>query len=228
MSSILLPCLLSARLACLSHSKVRLLDDNTTRQEYQLDPQLLMNLSLTREKRRLVHFSEIPPSLVHAVTSVEDKRFFHHWGFDYRRIFKAAYIDLKDGRKQQGASTLTMQLARALWLDPGKGWRRKIEELLITFHLEQKLTKQQFFEDYANEIYLDLNLEGTRSALPIWAEFMKRAAQFRPYRSAREFQPPGGVVSAEVCNTSGELAGSNCPDVHTEVFIRRHGTNFSV
>jgi penicillin-binding protein 1B len=65
----------------------------------------------------------------------------------------------------------------------------------------------------------DLNLEGARSALPIWANFMKRAAQFRPYSEARAFQPPPGVVSAEVCDASGELAGTNCPDVHMEMFI---------
>lgn len=129
------------------------LRDHIASHEYQLDPRLLTNLSANREKRRLVRFANIPPSLVQAVTSAEDKRFFHHWGFDYRRMFKAAYIDFKDGRKQQGASTLTMQLARAFFLDPGKSWRRKAEEILITLHLEHTLTKQQILEDYANEIY---------------------------------------------------------------------------
>ena len=68
----------------------------------------------------MVRFADIPQSLIQAVTSAEDKRFFHHWGFDYRRIGKAAYIDFKDGRKQQGASTLTMQLARAFFLDQAR------------------------------------------------------------------------------------------------------------
>jgi penicillin-binding protein 1B len=129
------------------------LRDHVARQEYQLDPRLLTNLSENRERRRMVRFSEIPQSLIQAVTSAEDKRFFRHSGFDYRRAIKAAYVDFKDGRKQEGASTLTMQLARALWLDPGKSWRRKVEEILITLHLEHRLTKQQIFEDYANEIY---------------------------------------------------------------------------
>ena len=123
------------------------------RQEYQLEPRLLTNLSANREKRRMVHFADIPQSLVQAVTSAEDKRFFHHWGFDYRRVLKAAYVDFRDGRKQQGASTLTMQLARAFFLDPGKSWRRKVDEILITRHLEHALSKQQIFEDYVNEIY---------------------------------------------------------------------------
>ena len=129
------------------------LRDRIARQEYQLEPRLLTNLSANREKRRMVHFADIPQSLIQAVTSAEDKRFFHHWGFDYRRVFKAAYVDFRDGRKQQGASTLTMQLARAFFLDPGKSWRRKVDEILITRHLEHALSKQQIFEDYVNEIY---------------------------------------------------------------------------
>jgi penicillin-binding protein 1B len=65
----------------------------------------------------------------------------------------------------------------------------------------------------------ELNLEGARSALPIWAEFMKRAAKTRPYSAAREFRAPSGVVPADICGASGELAGANCPKVRTEVFI---------
>ena len=117
------------------------------------DPQLITSLH-GRDKRRLVHYRDLPPNLVHAVISVEDKHFFHHTGFDLLRMAKAAWVDVKDGRKEQGASTLSMQLARGLWLDPDKSWRRKAEELLITLHLEHKLTKEQIFEDYANAVYL--------------------------------------------------------------------------
>ncbi len=116
-------------------------------QEYRLDPQLLTDLTGNREKRRLVHFSDIPQPLIHALTAVEDKRFFDHGGFDYRRAVKAAFVDFRDGKKQQGASTLTMQLARAMWLHPQKSWRRKLDEIMITMHLEHVLTKQQIFED---------------------------------------------------------------------------------
>ena len=123
-------------------------------QLYRLEPQLITNLGAAREKRRLVHFADIPPALVRALTSVEDRRFFRHSGIDFRRAAKAAWVDLKNGRKEEGASTLTMQLARSLWLDPGKSWRRKFEEILITLHLEQELTKRQILEDYANQIYL--------------------------------------------------------------------------
>jgi penicillin-binding protein 1B len=130
------------------------LQDNTERNSYLLGPQLLVNLSENREKRRLVRFADLPQNLVRAVVSVEDKRFFSHSGVDPLRLVKAAYVDLKNGRKDQGASTLSMQLARGLWLEPDKRWKRKLEEVAITLHLEEKLKKQQIFEDYANQIYL--------------------------------------------------------------------------
>ncbi|MGO4884545.1 MAG: penicillin-binding protein 1A [Bryobacteraceae bacterium] len=131
------------------------LADHTARQEYQFAPQLIANLSdRNREKRRLVQFSELPPALIDAVVSTEDKHFFSHNGVDLARIVKAAYVDVKDGRKEQGASTLTMQLARGLWLAPDKRWKRKIAELLLTLHLEHKLSKRQIFTYYANQVYM--------------------------------------------------------------------------
>ncbi len=121
----------------------------------ELKPQLLANLSgQDRAKRMPVHFSDIPPVLVDAILSAEDKRFFEHSGLDLRRIAKALYVDLRDRRKEQGASTISMQLARNLWLDRDKSWKRKIEEAMITIHLEHKLSKDQIFERYSNQVYL--------------------------------------------------------------------------
>ncbi len=130
------------------------LADNTARQRISIGPQLIGNLSSRRERRSLQRFSDLPPSLIHAVVSAEDKHFFQHTGFDGLRILKAAYIDLRSGHKEQGASTLTMQLARGFFLDSDKRWKRKIAEVLIAMRLESKLTKKQIFEDYANEVYL--------------------------------------------------------------------------
>ncbi len=136
-------------------SQIVSLQDNTTRGFYQLEPKLITNISgSSREKRRFVKFRDVPLVLVQAVTAAEDKRFFQHSGFDPIRIVKAVYVDLKEGRKDQGASTLSMQLARNIWLDQGKRWSRKLSEMIITLQLEQKLSKEQIFEDYANEIYL--------------------------------------------------------------------------
>ncbi len=136
------------------------LRDNTDRGQFELEPQLITNMyDRNREKRRLVHFADIPPMLVQAILSAEDKRFFQHAGFDPVGIIRAAYIDLKGGHKEQGASTLSMQLAKNMWLAPERTWKRKAAELMITLQLEQKLSKQQIFEFYFNE--MDLGRRGS-------------------------------------------------------------------
>jgi penicillin-binding protein 1B len=167
-------------------------------------PRLVMNVSdRNRENRRIVHFQEIPKVLVDAVVSVEDKRFFYHNGFDYLRIFKAAYVDLKGGRKDQGASTLSMQLARNLMLTPAKSWKRKVAEAAMAMRLEERLTKEQIFEYYCNQVYLGrrgtFNLHGFGAAstayfgkdvhdltLPeaaILAGLIQRPSYFHPLRN---------------------------------------------
>jgi penicillin-binding protein 1B len=148
-------------------SKIISTRDNTERTQYMLEPELLTNMyqavGKTREKRRAVKFADLPPTLVQAVLSAEDKRFFQHSGFDPLRVLKAAYVDLREGRIAEGASTLTMQLAGTIWLDRSqRTWKRKAAEVLITLHLEQKLSKEQIFEYYANHIDL-----GTRGSFSI-------------------------------------------------------------
>ncbi len=141
-------------------SSIIALSDNSPRTEYALEPQLLSSMyDKNREKRRLVRYDDIPPVLVHAVISIEDKRFFQHSGFDPSRIVKAVFVDVKQHRNAQGASTITQQLAKNLWLDSRKTWTRKFDELLITIHLERKLTKQKIFEYYANQV--DLGRRGS-------------------------------------------------------------------
>ena len=164
------------------------LRDNTTRGEYQLEPQLITNVSgPNREKRRMVKFADIPTGLVEAVTSAEDKRFFQHSGFDPVRIVKAAYVDLREGRKDQGASTLSQQLARMFWLDQGKRWTRKLAEMVITLEIEQRLSKEEIFEDYANDIYL-----GSRGSFRIHG-FGEAAeayqVRFQPDQQPNRFRP---------------------------------------
>ena len=135
------------------------LQDNTARNQYQLEPTLIQAISSAREKRRMVKFNDLPKVLVEAVTSIEDKRFFQHAGFDPIRIVKAVYVDVKEGRKDQGASTLSMQTARMFFLTQDKRWTRKLAEAVITLQLEQKLSKEEIFEYYANQV--DLGFRGT-------------------------------------------------------------------
>jgi penicillin-binding protein 1B len=130
--------------------------------EAELPSQPIVNMSDEgRIKRLMVKYADIPPVLVQAIVSAEDKRFFEHSGLDLPRIAKAGYVDLKERRKEQGASTISMQLARNLWLDRDKSWKRKVTEAFITLHLEHKLTKRQIFEEYCNLVYL--GNEGTFS-----------------------------------------------------------------
>jgi penicillin-binding protein 1B len=131
------------------------LNNHSKLASYTLDPELLTNMSTeSRDKRRIVKYAEIPKVLINAVLAAEDKSFFSHSGFDPLRIVKASYVNMKSGRKEQGGSTLTMQLARNLWLEPEKTWTRKAREFLITLMLEDALSKQQIFEHYCNQVYL--------------------------------------------------------------------------
>jgi penicillin-binding protein 1B len=136
------------------------LSDNTSRTEYELEPLLITNLyDRNREKRRYVKYAEIPVVLRNAVISAEDRRFFQHSGIDPIGVFRATYVDLKEGRKEQGASTISQQLARGMWLTPARSFKRKAAEVMITLQLEQKLSKQQIFEMYCNQI--DLGRRGS-------------------------------------------------------------------
>jgi penicillin-binding protein 1B len=136
------------------------LADNTSRPLYELEPQLITNLyNSNREKQRVVHYEDIPPVLRNAVLSAEDKRFFQHSGFDPVGIVRSAWVDVKRGKNTQGASTISMQLARDMFLTPARNWRRKLAEMMITMQLEQKLTKEQIFEMYCNGV--DLGYRGS-------------------------------------------------------------------
>src|SRR5260370_2494130 len=90
--------------------------------------------------------------MVDAVTSIEDRRFFYHGGVNYWRLMKAALIDLREGENRQGGSTITMQAARLFFLSPEKKLSRKLTEMLISVELEQRFSKKQIFELYANQV----------------------------------------------------------------------------
>jgi penicillin-binding protein 1B len=128
---------------------------------YELEPQLVTALfdAEQRSKRELVKYNDIPPTMVQAVLAIEDRRFFEHSGVNFLRMAEAAWIDVVRGRHEQGGSTLTMQLSRGFFLTPEKTIKRKLTEMLIAEELEQKFTKQQIFEFYAN--WVDLGQRGS-------------------------------------------------------------------
>jgi len=134
---------------------------------YELEPQLLTAFAggPERTKRRLVTYNEIPKVLVQAVTAIEDRRFFQHGGVNYFRFIEAALIDIREGSRSQGGSTLTMQISRGFFLTSVKsGWagiRRKLTEMLIAVELEQRFSKEQIFAMYAN--YVPMGQRGSYS-----------------------------------------------------------------
>ncbi|HZC23608.1 MAG TPA: PBP1A family penicillin-binding protein [Candidatus Binatia bacterium] len=128
---------------------------------YELEPQLVTALfdAEQRSKREVVKYNDIPPVMVQAVLAIEDRRFFEHSGVNFVRTFEAIWEDVLRQRRAQGGSTLTQQLARGFFLTPEKSIKRKLTEMLIAEELEQKFSKQQIFEFYAN--WVDLGQRGS-------------------------------------------------------------------
>jgi penicillin-binding protein 1B len=131
------------------------LQDGVGLQNYWLEPQVITTLfGSGRSKRRVVKYQQLPKDLINAVVAAEDHTFFTHHGINLFRMFSAALADLRAGRMAEGGSTLTMQLARNFFLTPQRTIRRKLAEIFIAMLLEHRLSKEQIFNFYANEIYL--------------------------------------------------------------------------
>jgi len=119
------------------------------------------------ERRSLLRYEDIPAVMKNAVLAIEDARFFEHSGVDYRGMLRAALANLGQS-KSQGASTITMQVARNVYLSSEKSYTRKIYEVLLTFKLEHVLTKEQILEIYMNQIFLGHRAYGFASASQIY------------------------------------------------------------
>ncbi|MGA8939003.1 MAG: PBP1A family penicillin-binding protein [Acidobacteriaceae bacterium] len=110
--------------------------------------------SFAQERRIVVPYSEFPDVLREALLSIEDKNFEHNGGINLVRVAEAAYQDVHSHGKEQGASTITMQLARNLFLSSEKTYGRKLQEIFLALEIERRFTKQQIFTLYGNQIYL--------------------------------------------------------------------------
>lgn len=131
--------------------------------------------SFALQRRVVASYYDFPPVLMQALVSIEDKEFYRHWGINVWRIAGAAFRDIESGGKVQGASTLTMQLARNLFLSPDRSFHRKIQEALLAIQIERRFTKQQILTLYANQIYLGHGVYGFEAASEYY--FSKRARQ---------------------------------------------------
>jgi 1A family penicillin-binding protein len=105
------------------------------------------------QNRQIVSLKDIAPSLIQATLAIEDHRFYEHWGFDPRGMARAVITDVKSMSKEQGASTITQQLARNLYLTHDRTWSRKIKEAMYAMQMEMQLSKDQILEQYLNQIY---------------------------------------------------------------------------
>lgn len=120
--------------------------------------------SFALERREVVNYDDFAPVLRQAVISIEDKNFESHWGVNMFRVMGAVWHDLRSHGRAQGASTLTMQLARNLFLSPERTAARKIQEAYLAIQIERAFTKQQIFTLYGNQIYLGHGMYGFEAA----------------------------------------------------------------
>jgi penicillin-binding protein 1A len=131
--------------------------------------------SFALQRRVVATYDDFPPILREALVSIEDKDFYRHSGINFWRIAGAAYRDIKSGGTVQGASTLTMQLARNLFLSPDRRWQRKVQEAMLAIQIERRFTKPQIFTLYANQIALGHGVYGFEAASEFY--FSKPARQ---------------------------------------------------
>jgi penicillin-binding protein 1A len=120
------------------------------------------------ERRSLVRVEELPPALKQAILAAEDERFYQHPGIDLQGIARAALSNFASGGKRQGASTITMQVARNFFLSSEKTLTRKLYEALLSFKIEHNLTKDEILQLYVNQIYLGQRAYGFSAAAQIY------------------------------------------------------------
>jgi penicillin-binding protein 1A len=120
------------------------------------------------ERRSLVTIEDVPELMKQAILAAEDERFYQHTGVDYHGVLRAAYSNLLTGGKTQGASTITMQVARNFFLSREKTLTRKLYEALLAFKIENSLSKDQILEIYINQIYLGQRAYGFGAAAQVY------------------------------------------------------------
>jgi penicillin-binding protein 1A len=120
------------------------------------------------ERRALVKISDVPEVMKRAILAAEDDRFYEHGGVDYMGVIRAALSNFTSGTAKQGASTITMQVARNFFLTKEKTWTRKFNEVLLTFKIEHSLSKDEILQLYINQIYLGQRAYGFAAAAQVY------------------------------------------------------------
>ncbi|MBM3458699.1 MAG: hypothetical protein FJX77_09235, partial [Armatimonadetes bacterium] len=165
---------------------------------YSADGMLLARLAV--ENRDPVTLDEVPEQLRNAIVAVEDERFYKHRGLDYRGIARALWVNVQGGETQQGASTITQQLARNMFLSQRRELSRKIKEVLLAVEIERNWTKRQILQAYANQVYFGAGAYGVKAAAQTYfnkglkeltlaecamlAGMIQRPSKLSPYRAS--------------------------------------------
>jgi penicillin-binding protein 1A len=133
---------------------------------YSRDGKLIQSIG---EQRRIpVRYDQLPPKLIQAFLATEDDRFFRHHGVDWQGILRAAVANLRAGGIRQGASTITMQVSRDMFLTPRRDMKRKMSEIYISLLMEAEFTKEEIFSLYVNKIFLGQRAYGVAAAAEVY------------------------------------------------------------
>jgi len=157
--------------------------------------------SFALQRRVVAGYDDFAPLLRDALVSIEDKDFYRHSGINFWRIVGAAYRDIQSGGRVQGASTLTMQLARNLFLSPDRSFHRKVQEAMLAIQIERHFTKPQIFTLYANQIFLGHGVYG-----------FEAAAEFYFGKPAKKLTLPEAALLAGLPKGPGIYSPINHPD----------------
>src|SRR5215472_13999177 len=154
--------------------------------------------SFALQRRVLASYDDFPKVLRDAIISTEDKNFEKHWGINFWRVMGATYRDITSGARAQGASTLTMQLSRNLFLSPERHFSRKIQEAILALQIERHFTKQQIFTMYCNQIFLGHGVYGFEAGAEYY--FNKHARDLKLEEAALLAGLPKAPVSYSPIN----------------------------
>ncbi|MEE9422816.1 MAG: penicillin-binding protein 1A [Gammaproteobacteria bacterium] len=128
----------------------------------------LLMAEFGEQRRRPVHYEELPERAIQAILAIEDDRFFEHPGIDYHGLIRAALDVIRTGKKRQGGSTITMQVARNFFLSREKTYLRKLKEIFLALKIEKSLSKQEILELYLNKIYFGQRAYGIGAAARVY------------------------------------------------------------
>jgi penicillin-binding protein 1B len=188
-----------------------LIGDGVSLESFALEPEVLTSdASMKSGVRTALGYQELPPVLVNAILSTEDRRFFEHSGVDFWGIIRAAMRNAGDERVGQGGSTITQQLVKNTYLSPERTLKRKFSEAMISFVLERRLTKQDIFALYCNEIYL-----GQRGGAGVHG--VEQAARIYFGKDVQELTLSEAALIAGMIQSPNRYA----PDRHPETAVAR-------